>query len=376
MEENKESDLNKELDKIKAKAFMGKNASFLGSILCSCQFTWNKKIKTARTNGIVIQWNPDWFLSLSPEKRETVLIHELWHIARLHILRKGGRDPNLWNTVCDLRINNDMHKDGYYFDKGDYYHDVDAVKIMAEEELYDLLKKDNEPPSYNCSLGNDLDSENGQELSAAQQQQLINTVTNAAAQAKMCGAGSLPGDLEEVINRFLKPVIPWESLLMKYLTDISEESDYTWKRPNRRYQNVYMPSREPDEGALEHLMYFLDVSGSITSEQITRFISEVKYIKEVLNPLKLTLVQFDYGIRKVETYTREDKIDKFHAYGRGGTSLSAVHELIQKEKPTCAVIFSDLECSPMEHTNVPIIWVVIGNDEVTPSFGKTIHIKE
>jgi predicted metal-dependent peptidase len=136
-----------------------------------------------------------------------------------------------------------------------------------------------------------------------------------------------------------------------------------------------MSSLQPTEG-LENLMYFVDVSGSITDPYIIRFNSELKYIKETFNPEKLTVVQFDHRIQDVKVFTDEDEFGKIEVVGRGGTSLSPVRELILKEKPTAVIIFSDLECAPMEKVDCPIIWVVVNNPKTRPAFGRIINIQE
>ena len=92
--------LDKELDKVKTKVFLGSNAAFLGPLMCSVNFLWTEDIMTAQTNGISLYWNPHWFLKLPFDTRVTVLLHELWHIALLHMLRRGTRDPEIWNYAC------------------------------------------------------------------------------------------------------------------------------------------------------------------------------------------------------------------------------------------------------------------------------------
>ena len=93
--------LSKQLDITKSKVFLSeKNAAFLGSLMCSLNFVWSRDLPTAATNAITFWWNPDWFLSLDPEVRKTVLMHELWHVARLHMVRLDNRNPRYWNYAC------------------------------------------------------------------------------------------------------------------------------------------------------------------------------------------------------------------------------------------------------------------------------------
>lgn len=372
--------ITRDLDRTKSAVFLDKrNAAYLGSLMCSLNFTWSRDIPTAATNGVTFWWNPEWFLKLDPEVRKTVLMHELWHVARLHMIRLENRNPRYWNYACDIRINNDLEREGAsFFGVEDCWKDqqYDANGIMAEEDIYDLITKD--PSKINGSSWQDAGEEGDMiPLTNQQKQTVINTVVQAVHQAKLSGqAGNLPGGIQEILNKFLEPIIPWQTVLMQFFTDLLNE-DYSWKRPNRRYHDMYLPSRFTDDGRLEHLIYYLDVSGSVTDAQALRFNSEVKFIQETLKPQRLTLVQFDTIIQDVKEFKEEDPFDEITIIGRGGTSFVPVREHMIEHKPTAAIIFSDMWCSPMQPLDdeIPVIWVAIDNRSATVPFGKLIHIK-
>src|SRR5690606_36181796 len=103
---------------------------------------------------------------------------------------------------------------------------------------------------------------------------------------------------------------------------------------DRRYFDVYLPGEVEDEGRLEHLIYYLDVSGSVTDAQAMRFNSEVKYIKDTFNPKKLTLAQFDTRITWERTFLEDDPFDEIVIIGRGGTHLEPVRQHMIKHRPT------------------------------------------
>ena len=374
--------LSRQLDITKSKVFLDKrNAAFLGSLMCSLTFIWSRHLPTAATNAINFWWNPDWFLSLDPEVRKTVLMHELWHVARLHIVRLDGRNPRYWNYACDIRINNDLEREGssFYGVEGCWKDkSFDDNGIAAEEDIYDLIT--DQCDSNTVGSWGDPDGEGDMvPLSNQEKQQMVNTVVQAVHQAKLAGqAGNLPGAIEQTLNKFLEPVIPWQTVLMQFFTDLLNE-DYSWKRPNRRYHDMYLPSRFTDDGRLEHLIYYQDVSGSVSDAQMIRFNSEVKYIQETLKPQRLTLVQFDHIIQSVKEFKEEDPFDEIKIVGRGGTSFIPVREHIIENKPTAAIIFSDMWCDSMKplppSNDIPIIWVAIDNKQATVPFGKLIHIK-
>jgi predicted metal-dependent peptidase len=378
--------LERELDRVKTKVFLGKNASFFGPLMCTMNFMWSPDVGTACTNGITLQWNPYHFLEIPPEARLTVLVHELWHPALLHMLRRGERNPRIWNFACDIAINNMLDLEGYSF-KGSFPAALgfppDAKPWLDHsfgtknaEEIYDELIQKAEQELEEMTEGFEedlvemLEGEGNPNI-------IINNVVAAVHQAKMSGAGSLPGEVETTLKRFLAPKLPWEQLLYMFFNELQTQ-DYTWSRPNRRHQDIYLPSLRDEPDGLEHLVYFLDVSGSVSDAEVIRFNSEVKYIKDAFTPRKLTLVQFDTRITSVKDFLDDEPFEELVVIGRGGTSLVPVRQWIIDNQPTAAVIFSDLQVEPMDPLpiNIPIIWVAVNNHDAQVNMGKLIHIRE
>lgn len=109
--------ISRELDRTKAQVFMSEhNPAFLGSLMCSLNFMWTRDMPTAATDGVNYWWNPDYFVSLPAESKKTELCHELWHVALLHQVRRGSRDPLLWNIACDIRIDLLLEEQGFTFE--------------------------------------------------------------------------------------------------------------------------------------------------------------------------------------------------------------------------------------------------------------------
>ncbi len=159
------------------------------------------------------------------------------------------------------------------------------------------------------------------------------------------------------------------------MQDLMDE-DYTWRRPNRRYEDMYLPSRFTDDGRLEHLIYYWDVSGSISEKEELRFNSELKYIWEQFKPSKITIVQFDTRITKVDEWTAGMSFNEVKIVGKGGTHLGPVRQHMLDNQPTAAIIFSDLYCAPMAPGPLcPVIWVAVGNTQAQVPFGKLINIE-
>ncbi|MFP3608004.1 VWA-like domain-containing protein, partial [Paraburkholderia sp. SIMBA_053] len=76
----------------------------------------------------------------------------------------------------------------------------------------------------------------------------------------------------------------------------------------------------------------------------------------------LSIVQFDTRIQRTDTWGEDDPFEKIEIIGRGGTSLECVRRDMLEENPTAAIIFTDMQCRPMEPLNldIPVIWIVTG----------------
>ncbi|QDH83930.1 hypothetical protein Axy10_032 [Achromobacter phage vB_AxyP_19-32_Axy10] len=378
--------IQRDLDKAKIRAFRGKTAAFLAPIMSMMRFEWDEKAGTASVNGVSMKWNPIWFMALSPATRETVLMHELWHVARMHMLRLGNRDPLWWNYACDIWINNMLEKEGYSFQGVENCWKNQQYAHNTEEEIYDAIYQPSNPPPTTGAFGDeggdgDMDSESNDGTSEGQNQaaknDVLNAVVRAMHQAKMSGQpGAMPGDQEHLITQFLKPVVPWKQLLRKFFTDMQDD-DYSWRRPNRRHSDIYLPCRVQDDGRLKHLAYYLDVSGSISQHDVLRFNSEVKHVWDEFRPEKMSLIQFDTRIAHETSIKEGQEFNEVKVYGGGGTCLVPVREHIIEHKPTAAIIFTDLHVRPMQKLpfNIPVIWVVINNPHAEVPFGKVIDIK-
>lgn len=371
--------LSRELDKVKAKVFLGNNAAFLGSLLTSLKFQWDETCKTAYTDGLSIGWNPHWFLEIPEATRQTVLMHELWHVGKLHLLRGEFLDPELFNEACDHHINLGLLKEGYSFEGTNPLCDP-RFKDMVEEDIYKILIKEKDPAPKTGAWGVPDDTGDLKKPADDNRQTVVNQVAKAVQTAAMSGHTDAASQAAtELIKAYLEPKVEWEAEMYQFMVDLSQYR-YTYKRPNRRNQNpnMFMPSRSKQEGRLTHLMYFLDCSGSISNKMLLRFNSEVKHIKDTFNPKKLTLVMFDTRITNRIVITENEQFDEAVIHGRGGTDFRPVREEIIKEQPTAAIIFTDLECEPLQPLPipVPIIWIAVNARQHPVLEGKVIHIKE
>lgn len=399
-------ELTKALDKAKWETFLCQtSASLLSSLMCSLKYSWDSKIPTACTDGITMKLNPEWFMSLPLSSRKTLIMHEIWHVARLHTLRFDGKNHKLWNIACDIKINNALKEEGYSFvglEGGcfDPSYPIDAV----EEDIYqDLLDKYPDEQSQESApepgFGKGMPSEDGSgesedidgepfnapnglgDLTAPASKEDANITTDnvirAMQQQKLSGKEATRGlgDVDVLIDQYLKPQVAWSSILMNFFNEHVPKEDTNWNKRNRRFRNIYLPSSEVIGEELSHLIYYIDVSGSVTDEQIQKFASEVFYVHSNFKPNKITIIPFDTQLREPIVITHHDTFPTLEFNGRGGTCLRPVREHILKNMPTAAIVFSDLWCEPMEPVKgVPLVWIVMDNPRAVVEEGIVAHI--
>lgn len=368
------AEMEKALDKTKITIFLGSTAALLGSIMCSLNIMFDDHIDTACVGSKMIRWNPEFFERCTPKGRVFVLMHELWHIARLHRVRRNNRNHQRWNHACDYIINEWLFKEGYACTEAD----IGGISCLldkkyfgkCEEEVYDLLNADDfelpDAPSMNDMPPSDESDE-------ASDVPIVVRAIEAANQAGM--PGSVPGEITRYLAEYLNPLVPWQNLLQKFFQDLAE-SRTTWRKPKRRCPDMYLPSRYKDIGKLTKLNYYLDVSSSVTKKDILRFNSEFKHVKDTYRPEEMIQILFNTKIVEENVILENDPFTDAIYDTQGGTSLYYVRKHIIESKPTAAVIFTDLGCTPMDTLpfDIPIIWIVVGKIKTPVPFGTPVYI--
>lgn len=355
------------------------DGAFLGSLMCNMEINWDSSIPTACTNGLTMEINPDWFLQLPEPTRSSVLQHELWHIGHLHPLRGEGLQHKRFNRAADYAINLQLDDDGCTWVGVKPLLDQ-KYRGMTAEQIYDVLPDEPDdgsgiPGQGGCWSDDPNDMDLSPDPTPAEVTELVSVVQAAVIAQQKTGYSSAEVDaIGERIKTLNKPKVNWLTVVRDFCQDKARAGlDYT--RKNRRYKHVILPARGK-RGRLMVLDFFMDVSGSVTTEMAEQMMAELVYIWTVLKPKKLRIHQFDTRIRKTEVWTEGKPIYEIEILGRGGTNLEPVAKQLKKEPPAGAIIMSDLECPVMSKVEgVPILWLCINNPTATVNQGKVVHIE-
>lgn len=380
----------KALDKAKIGLLSIKNSNFISTILFNLKFSWKEDIPTAQTNGLDLHVNPDFFMDLTKEGRIFLLAHETWHVAFQHMLRldKRKRDNfDVWNQATDHYINIMLIDSGYQMIQGGLAdHQFSDQSVWSADKIFDYLMNnpDKQQPNFQSDFtapGTDGDQagdgSNGGMTPEEVQRKVEDIIVKASVTSKMSkdAAGTIPGDIEVNLEKLLNPKLPWNVILQNFMSSYGKE-DYSWSRPNRRYisQRLYVPSLYSE--SLGHIACAVDTSCSVSDTQFNAFRSEIVTLQERYHPEKLTVCDFDTQIHKVHVLNKGEDAKKIKFSGRGGTNMQPVFNYYTKpeNKPIVLVVFSDMECSPIEEDpGFPVIWVRLPGCGFTPTFGTTIE---
>jgi predicted metal-dependent peptidase len=354
-----------DFQKIKTKFFLTKNFGFLGAVLCSTEVYFKKDLESANTDGKVINIGIDFYNGLTDNDKFFILAHELYHIAFLHPIRLGNRDPEIFNIAGDYAINNLLiYGESLKYNTLKPLHNNKYLNWTTEQIYDDLIQNSVKLPKD--VLGNDLIYADPNNSSA--KTELIAKIESVKSYMQT----SVP-EIEELLNKFTKPKLHWRYILQNYLTALIEPKR-SFRRQNRRYSELILPTYSKEEGLLD-LSFYMDTSASISETELIIFNTELKSIKDSLKPKNLNIIQFDTRIRNKTTIDEFTEFNSLNIVGRGGTDLRPVIEDINKTKPICAVILSDMEVDYIPPCNYNIIWLRIGKSGMIPKYGQTINIE-
>lgn len=343
---------------------------------------------TTATDARAFYFNRDYIAQLSLGQVQYVLAHEALHCGLSHFTRRQHRDRKRWDIACDYAVNmllehDDLEKpDGVLIDSN--------FAGMTAEEIFPCLDADDnkEPMDQHLYDGPPQTSSDRQDplpetdpaqqdtapqhknpdapppLSEAERDRLHNQwqqyLASAAQQATQ--AGKLHGTAARIVERMLRPSLPWRTLLARYMNSTAR-TDYNLLRPSqRRTGDAIMPSlhtRQID------VVVAMDTSGSIKQDELNSFVAEINAIKGSINA-RVTLIACDANIDAngpwiFETWEPLQLPDKIA--GGGATDFNPVFDWLDNnhQHPDLVIYFTDAKGRfPEQESAVPTLWLVKG----------------
>lgn len=361
---------------------------FFGTLLCTLPMEEDYSIPTAATNMKKIIYNPDFIATLTQKQVEFVLVHEVMHVALLHGIRLHDRDARLWNFAADYCINWLAKELGFTLIDGVLIDE--KYKEMSSEQVYDLLLQDPPPPPPSGGgqgnpgdggeggghepqegvLGQDLKpSGAGSEAETERlRQDILGKVAQAATMARQ--AGKMPGALDRFVDRLLHPQVPWFDQLREYMK-ATVADDESWSRRNRRFRDVYLPTRYSER--MGEIVVIGDISGSITPEELNIAGSEITAVADQTKPERIRVLWADTRVSKEQVFEAGDPL-KLVAPGGGGTDMRVPLEHAVQFDPAVVILMTD-GFTPWPDTPPPYPLIVCCTTDAEVPIGQVIRMR-
>ena len=273
------------------------------------------------------------------------------------------------------------------YDKAEKIDLDDLLDQMLDEHMDDGDDDDDDGEGEGENIGGN-GSKNGKarrpRLTEEEKRQIKDEIREAVLQsAQAAGAGNLPGGVKRLIKDLTKPVVNWRELLEQQIQSTIKD-DYSWMRPSRRswHMDAIMPGMKP--GTQIDVVVAIDTSGSISTDDIKAFLSEVKGIMDSYDEYRIRVITWDTAVYNPAEYTSDNMTD-IHTYepgGGGGTDPHCVWEWLKDEdiEPKKLIMFTDycfFGWSPEQVRDYcDTVWIIKGNENAEPEFGVWAHYEK
>ena len=199
--------------------------------------------------------------------------------------------------------------------------------------------------------------------------------------SKDLSSGKIPAAIEAEIKELTKTKINWRILIDNFVQD--ELCDYTLVPPDNRYSDseFFLPSFSERDEKVKKILLMVDVSGSMSDEQISECFNEINGLIMQFNMKVEGYVGFfDARVKQISPFDQDTDILAIKPYGRGGTDFHSVFFAIQRDMkddlPSKIIILTDGYArfpDEEEALGVPVLWV-INNEDVTPPWGTVARL--
>jgi predicted metal-dependent peptidase len=381
---------------------------------------------TAQTNGLDVIYDRAFIDRLNDKQVAFLILHENMHKAYRHLIvwRKLFKDnAHLANLACDYVINlqiQDYDHNGHVTEmptdeEGNVMGCIDeAYRGMDAHEVYNLLVKKHGKDAGKSKvfvIGNDHSSSDGQggeqndgdveklpqgfddhdwdgaqDATPEEQEAQAKEIESALRQGSIL-VGKMGGNVQRGISEMLVPKIDWKEALREFVKSATQGKDKTtWRRLHKRYiaSDIIMPSSYNEN--VGSIVIGIDTSGSIGTEELNQFLTEVKSICEEVSPEAIDLLYWDTHVASRETYTQNELAGlttETKPAGGGGTDPTCVPKFMAKHniKGECLLMLTDGYIGHQDASDysslgsMPLLWCVKGNTHFQSVVGKTIHVE-
>lgn len=413
---------------------------FFGNLLIHLMVKISDKTKTCATDGYYIYMNKDYVIKLNDIEIMFLLLHELYHIILFHLYRGLVYDNNKYFAMaCDLVANANIlntfsissNFDTLEIPKTTLPNGNSCINYTAEQ-VYDYIMEnkdlfcldDEELANGGSGSENVEDSENSEvkeggsitidnsscesknakqkisitddhsmwnkkdgkkktqsdmnEMAITWQHRIIDVFQNVGKGCKMSN------QIRKQIKKIMNPQIDWKVLLRNFVEE--EINDYSFNPPDKRFNdnNVLLPDFNEVDEKVCNVFFFVDVSGSMSDEQISECVNEVRScINQYNGKIDAYLGYFDYQVSNLKNFDDEESMLNVEALGGGGTSFINIFEYMKEHENEYDGVKKKIIILTDGYADYPtvddvgdyeLLWI-INNDESSPTVGEIIRLE-
>lgn len=346
-----------------------KECKFFAALMMFSKIIPAKVIDTAATDGKDIFVNEDFIQSLNSSQQNALLLHEVLHVALLHIVRLGNRDQYTWNIAADIVVN-DLIKRNTSFDLPTGAILEPQYQDMSVEEIYEKLLdpvKQKEIQAFNLmqdlmpEKSNGLKDYEKDKISSYWQEKIEvikRDISENQNDSDNNAQGCIPLGMEREIICILDPEIDWKIALWKYVSKTPSDFDDLDRR--FVYRGLYLEGLLTDSLSVS---VCIDTSGSVSSKLLEQFTAELMGIIRCYPHVKVDLYYADADLYGPVELINTTKIPQ--PRGFGGTSFKPFFHSLEKNNnflnssPKLSVYLTDgYGDFPEQEPHGPILWVV------------------
>lgn len=336
---------------------------FFAALMMMAPVRLTESVRTAATDGASLLFSPSFIAPLSPAQLDGLIVHEVLHCALMHVPRRRGRDPLLWNVAADIHVNGLIRREQHLQLPAGGVTDV-KLEHLSVDEIYEVLRTrkvlpeillvDLAPGSLQAAgkpYSSDVDLE--AHWRAA--------IHRAIAASSLAGQGRVPAALLREFRSACEPRVDWRSQLWRWLVRTPDD----FQGFDRRFvwQRVYV---EQLEGESVRAEVCIDTSGSVDDEQLGAFVGELRGILRSYPTVRCRLWYADAECHGPFVVESADRVPK--PIGGGGTDFRpflqrAVDDddvASPREAPPLLVYLTDGHGAfPDRAPAAPVLWAVV-----------------
>ncbi|MBK9940053.1 MAG: VWA-like domain-containing protein [Kouleothrix sp.] len=353
---------------------MHARSAFFTSLALFARFEVSYEIPTAATDGRSIFVNPNFFDTLTTAEQDAVLVHEVLHAALLHVPRRGGRDPQLWNIAADIVVNGMLVQERYDLPTGGLRNQ--QLEHLSVEEVYEQLLREqpsDEPqpqPQPDLLERSPADAQaadadapgpgSGPADAEARNRALEKHWQQAHEQARIVAEetaiGTAPAGMARELGSLSPAKLDWRSYLWRFLVQTPTDFQHF----DRRFvgRGMYL---ETISGEHLNVLLAVDTSGSIDRQAVELFLGEVRGILRAYPHLRCDLYYADAEVYGPHRLTPSSPLPP--VVGGGGTDFRPFFARIPTYRPpwepSVAIYLTDGYGEfPERAPRCPVLWVV------------------